>query len=81
MPAQERIEPMKKKKSALPAPYAAPTKDARFAGTFEVLVPVPGRVKPHRVPLQFETQEQAETWIYSPEGKETVEELLSRAAA
>jgi hypothetical protein len=36
-------------------------------------------VKPYRVPLQFETQEKAEAWIYSPEGKETIEELLSKA--
>jgi len=28
---------MKKKKS-LPPPYAAPTKDTRFAGTYEVLI-------------------------------------------
>jgi hypothetical protein len=40
-------------------------------------VPAPERVKPHRVPLQFETLEQAETWIYSPEGVEMIEDLLS----
>ena len=67
---------MKKKKS-LPAPYAELTKDTRFAGTYEVLVPAPDRVKPHRVPLQFESQERAEAWIYSPEGVETIEDLLS----
>jgi len=67
---------MKKKKS-LPGPYAAPTKDMRFAGTYEVLVPAPDRVKPHRVPLQFATQESAESWIYSPEGVETIKELLA----
>lgn len=67
---------MKKKKS-LPGPYAAATKDTRFAGTYEVLVPAPDRVKPHRVPLQFETLEQAEHWIFSPEGVEMIEELLS----
>lgn len=66
---------MKKKKS-LPGPYAAPTKDTRFAGTFEVLVPAPERVKPHRVPLQFQSQESAELWIHSPEGKETIAGLL-----
>jgi hypothetical protein len=68
---------MRKKKYELPRPYAAPTKDTRFSGTYEVLVPAPGRVKPHRVPLQFKTQEQAETWIHSPGGKEKIEELLS----
>ncbi|HEX3485463.1 MAG TPA: hypothetical protein VHT51_10410 [Micropepsaceae bacterium] len=67
---------MKKKKS-LPAPFAALTKDMRFEGTYEVLVPVPERVKPHRIPLQFESLEQAESWIYSPEGVETIEELQS----
>jgi hypothetical protein len=67
---------MKKKKS-LPGPYAAETKDTRFAGTFEVLVPAPDRVKPHRVPQQFKTLESAESWIHTPEGKETIAELLS----
>jgi len=69
---------MKKKKS-LPGPYAAATKDTRFAGTFEVLIPAPDRVKPHRAPLQFETQESAESWIYSPEGKEMIAEILRTA--
>ena len=68
-----------KKKKELPQPYAAATKDTRFAGTYEVLVPAPGRVKPHRVPLQFETQENAESWIHSAEGKETISELLSKS--
>jgi antibiotic biosynthesis monooxygenase (ABM) superfamily enzyme len=68
---------MRKKKDELPRPYAAATKDMRFAGTFEVLVPVPGRVKPHRVALQFESQEKAESWIHSPEGKDAIAEILS----
>ena len=67
---------MKKKKS-LPGAYAAPTKDTRFAGTFEVLVPVPDRVKPHRVPQQFKTQESAEAWIHSPDGKDAIAEILA----
>jgi len=67
-----------KKKKDLPRPYAAPTKDTRFAGTYEVLVPVPGRVRPQRVPLQFETLEKAEQWIHGPEGKETIAELLAQ---
>jgi hypothetical protein len=70
---------MKKKKS-LPGAFAAPTKDTRFAGTFEVLVPVPDRVKPHRVPQQFTTQETAEAWIHSPEGKEAIAEILGTRA-
>ena len=66
-----------KKKKQLPQPYAAATKDTRFAGTYEVLVPAPDRVKPHRVPLQFATLAEAESWIYSPEGVEMIEDLLS----
>ena len=68
---------MRKKKQSLPPPYAAETKDTRFAGTFEVLIPVEGRVKPHRVPLQFATLEQAQSWIHTPAGKEMIEELLA----
>ena len=67
---------MRNKKPSLPAPFAALTKDQRFAGTYEVLVPVPDRVKPHRVALQFATQEQAEAWIHSPEGKDAIADLL-----
>ena len=66
-----------RKKQTLPAPFAALTKDARFAGTFEVLVPAPDRVKPHRVPLQFESQENAESWIHSSDGKEMIGQLLN----
>ena len=66
---------MKKKKNEIPPPYAALTKDARFAGTYEVLVPAQGRARPFRVPLQFETKEKAETWIHSQEGKETIRGL------
>jgi len=64
-----------KKKKGLPGPYASETKDQRFAGTYEVLVPVPDRVRPHRVALQFETKEAAEAWIHSPDGKDAIEEL------
>jgi hypothetical protein len=65
-----------KRKKELPGPYAALTKDTRFEGTYEVLVPAPDRVKPHRVPLQFPSQEQAESWIHSPDGKDMIAELL-----
>lgn len=68
---------MKKKHKTLPPPYSALTRDTRFEGTYEVLVPAPDRVKPHRVPLQFETRDKAETWIHSLEGRETIEKLLS----
>jgi hypothetical protein len=68
-----------KKKNPLPGPYAAETKDMRFAGTYEVLVPAPDRVKPHRVPMQFETHQSAEAWIHSSEGAETIARILQPA--
>jgi hypothetical protein len=67
-----------KKKKELPGPFAAATKDTRFEGTYEVLIPVPDRVRPHRVPLQFPTQEKAESWLHSPEGKEMIDEIMER---
>ena len=67
---------MKNKKPKLPPAYVAETKDIRFAGTFEVLVPVPERNKPHKVPLQFSSQNEAEAWLHSAEGKETVADIL-----
>jgi hypothetical protein len=51
----------------------------RFAGTFEVMVPVPERNKPQKVPLQFPTMSAAENWIHSPEGKEMIAEILEEA--
>ncbi len=68
-----------KRKNQLPQPYAAETRDARFAGTFEVLVPVPERNKPQKVPLQFPTMSAAENWIHSPDGKEMIAEILDEA--
>ena len=68
-----------KRKNQVPGPFAAETKDARFAGTFEVLVPVPERNKPQRVPLQFPTLSAAENWIHSPEGKEAIADILAEA--
>ena len=70
---------MKNKKPKLAPPFAAETKDVRFAGTYEVLVPVPARNKPHKVPLQFPTQAAAENWMHSPEGKEQIAEILDSA--
>lgn len=70
---------MRKKEAKLPPPYAAETKDARFAGTFEVLVPVPGRNKPAKVPLQFPSLSAAEGWMHSPEGKDQIAEILEAA--
>ena len=66
-----------KKKTSLPGPYAALTRDTRFEGTYEVLIPAPDRVKPHRVPLQFPTQESADSWIHSPEGKDAIRDILN----
>lgn len=68
-----------KRKSQLQPPYAAETKDVRFAGTFEVLVPVPERNKPQRVPLQFPTLSAAENWMHSPDGKDMIAEILEDA--
>jgi len=68
-----------KRKNQVPAPFAAETKDARFAGTFEVLVPVPERNKPQKVPLQFPSLSAAENWMHSPEGKETIADILDEA--
>ena len=68
-----------KRKNQLQPPFAAETKDVRLAGTFEVLVPIPERNKPQRVPLQFPTLSAAENWMYSPEGKETIADILEEA--
>jgi len=68
-----------KRKSQLAPPYAIETKDVRFAGTFEVLVPVPERNKPQKVPLQFPTLSAAEGWMHSPEGKDTIAGILEEA--
>lgn len=67
-----------KKKKELPKPFAAATKDMRFEGTFEVLIPVPNRVRPLRVPLQFDTQEKAESWLHSPDGKDKIAEMIEQ---
>jgi hypothetical protein len=69
---------MKKNKFTKPQAFAAATKDTRFEGTFEVLIPIEGRVKPHRVPLQFPTQKAAEDWIHSPEGVDAIEDVLAK---
>jgi hypothetical protein len=66
-----------KRRNQVPGPYAAETKDVRFAGTFEVMVPVPQRNKPQKVPLQFPTMSAAENWIHSPEGKEMIAEIMA----
>ena len=67
---------MKKKKYEKPQPYAAETRDQRFAGTFEVLIPVDGRNKPLRAPRQFDTLQAAEAWMHSPDGKDTIAEMV-----
>ena len=68
-----------KRKNQVQPPFAAETKDVRFAGTFEVLVPVPGRNKPHRAASQFPSQHAAEGWLHSDEGKDSVAEILRDA--
>ena len=67
---------MRKKKQELPQPFAAETKDVRFAGTFEVLIPIEGRNKPLRAPKQFETLQAAEAWLHSPDGKDMIGEMI-----
>jgi hypothetical protein len=69
---------MKKNKYSAPRALVAPTRDTRAEGTFEVLVPVPNRVKPYPMPLRFPTQQAAESWIHSPEGVEMIDETLAK---
>ena len=42
------------------------------------LVPAPKRVKPYAMPMGFETQQAAESWIHSPEGVEAIDETLEK---
>ena len=67
------------KKYPKPEPYVTESKDHRFAGTFEVLFPVPGRVKPHKAAAEFPTKQAAEAWMHSPEGKDTIADLFAEA--
>jgi hypothetical protein len=67
------------KKYAKPQAYAVPTKDTRFAGTFEVLVPVEGRNKPQRIAQSFPTQQAAEGWIHSDEGQDAIAAVMADA--
>jgi antibiotic biosynthesis monooxygenase (ABM) superfamily enzyme len=66
----------KKNKYEKPQPFAAETKDHRFAGTFEVLIPIEGRNKPLRVPQQFDTMQAAEAFIHSPDGKDLIADMV-----
>ena len=68
-----------KKNKKLPPPYVTETRDQRFAGTFEVLVPVPGRNKPHRAAGNFASQHAAEGWLHSEDGKDKIAEILEDA--
>jgi hypothetical protein len=74
---------MKKTKNKFRQPRATAeaTKDTRFAGTFEVHVPVPGRIKPHRIAQQFASLKAAEDWIHSPEGEEAIDDFLASQKA
>ena len=67
---------MKKKKDMLPPPYVAETKDMRFEGTYEVLVPVPGRNKPHKAAGEFDSEQAANAWLHSSEGQDTIARIL-----
>jgi hypothetical protein len=68
-----------KKKNQLPAPFATETKDMRFEGTFEVLVPVPNRVKPVKAADQFPSLEKAQAWMHTPDGVEAIDKILREA--
>ena len=48
-------------------------------GQIFMLVPVPERNKPQRVPLQFPSLSAAEGWMHSPEGKDQIAEILESA--
>jgi hypothetical protein len=72
---------MKKNKYTAPRATVAPSKDTRAEGTFEVLVPVPNRVKPYIMPVRFDTQQAAESWIHSPEGSDMIDETLEKFGA
>ena len=71
---------MRNKQPKLPPPYASESRDHRQAGVFEVLVPVPDRNKPHKVPLQFSSLNEAEAWLHSADGRETIADILKDAA-
>lgn len=63
------------KKIVKPRVYVAETKDTRFPGTYEVLVAVPDRVKPHRVAQQFASLQAAEAWMHSAEGRDVIDNV------
>lgn len=60
------------KKYAKPQAYVEATKDSRYAGTFEVLVPIEGRNKPHKIAQHFTSQQEAENWMHSSEGQDAI---------
>lgn len=67
------------KKYAKPQAYAAPSKDTRVAGTFEVLVPIEGRSKPMRIAQSFDSQQAAEGWLHSDEGQDAIAAVAADA--
>ncbi len=67
------------KKYTKPQAYASLTKDHRYEGTYEVLLPIPGRVKHQRLAQQFANQKAAEDWIFSEEGKDAIEAAYADA--
>jgi hypothetical protein len=72
---------MKNKKPALQPPYTAETKDQRLAGKWEILVPVEGRNKHQRVARMFDSQQAAEAFLHSADGKDAVAEILEDSGA
>jgi hypothetical protein len=72
---------MKNKKPQIPPPYTAETKDQRLAGKWEILVPVEGRNKHQRVAQTFDSQQAAEAFLHSADGKDAVAEILENSGA
>ncbi len=41
-------------------------------------MPVPNRVKPFPIPMRFETEQAAQSWIHSPEGIDMIDETIAK---
>jgi hypothetical protein len=57
-----------------PTPYAEMVKD----GTYQVKVPLAGHALPHVFPNEFPSQETAERWIASPEGRDLTKKVRDK---
>jgi hypothetical protein len=57
-------------------PYAEMVKD----GTYQVKVPLSGNALPHVLPHQFPSQEAAEQWIESADGRAVIKQVRDKYA-